>query len=200
MCKWFMTPWLLAPMAQTAVPTTWYLWQSLQLHQILRLPGKVTLQDMTTKRMKPEHSCAADLTMIQAWTEPVSPPTKLSFRALETHFVRKNPTFRAPAIPNFHQILRPRKVAASHGLFLTFLNYYCLLGFLEAELWATHGSWTLQELDSLNARAGEDGCFEALMRIFRSKTVQGRTAPKIPHEIPWISRGYRDFEKNQGGL
>ena len=90
----------------------------LQTHQILRLPRKMTVQNLTEicwKRMKRHFQCAADPTMIREWSEHdpsmIRPwnrqsatrlATEVPFHAHHEHFVLKNTTFRAPAIiPNF---------------------------------------------------------------------------------------------------
>ena len=81
-----------------------------QPHQILRLPRKITLQnrrEIYRKQLKRHLQCAADSTMIRAWSEPN--PTmnsssrtrafaELTFCTSETHFVLKITTFHAPAI------------------------------------------------------------------------------------------------------
>ena len=89
-----------------------------QTHQILRLPRKMTvpnLKEICWKRMKRHFQCAADPTMIRAWSENdprmIRPwnrqsatrlATEVTFHAHHEHFVLKNTTFRAPAIiPNF---------------------------------------------------------------------------------------------------
>ena len=89
-----------------------------QTHQILRLPRKMTVQNLKEicwKRMKRHFQCAADPTMIRAWSDHdpsmIRPwnrqsatrlATEVTFHAHHEHFVLKNTTFRAPAIiPNF---------------------------------------------------------------------------------------------------
>ena len=89
-----------------------------QTHQILRLPRKMTvpnLKEICWKRMKRHFQCAADPTMIRAWSDHdpsmIRPwnrqsatrlATEVTFHAHHEHFVLKITTFRAPAIiPNF---------------------------------------------------------------------------------------------------
>ena len=91
-----------------------------QTHQILRLPRKMTVQNLKEicwKRMKRHFQCAADPTMIRAWSDHdpsmIRPwnrqsatrlATEVTFHAHHEHFVLKNTTFRAPAIiPNFSE-------------------------------------------------------------------------------------------------
>ena len=83
---------------------------TLQPHQILRLPRKSALQNLSEilrERLKRQFQCAADSTMIRAWSEHdptmnsssrTRPFAEVTFRASETHFVLKITTFRAPAI------------------------------------------------------------------------------------------------------
>ena len=87
---------------------------TLQPHQILRLPRKSALQNLSEilrERLKRQFQCAADSTMIRAWSEHdpnmnsssrTRPFAEVTFRASETHFVLKITTSRAPAIyPDF---------------------------------------------------------------------------------------------------
>ena len=87
---------------------------TLQPHQILRLPRKSALQNLSEilrERLKRQFQCAADSTMIRPWSDHdptmnsssrTRPFAEVTFRASETHFVLKITTFRAPAIyPNF---------------------------------------------------------------------------------------------------
>ena len=91
---------------------------TLQTHQILRLPRKMTTQHLAEicgKQLKRHFQCAADPetvpSMIRAgseqdprpfreWTRPSATrrATEVTFRAQDEHFVLKNTTFRAPAI------------------------------------------------------------------------------------------------------
>ena len=83
---------------------------TLQPHQILRLPRKSALQNLSKilrERLKRQFQCAADSTMIRPWSEHdpsmnsssrTRPFAEVTFRASETHFVLKITTFRAPAI------------------------------------------------------------------------------------------------------
>ena len=78
-----------------------------QTHQILRLPRKMTVPNLTEicwKRMKRHFQCAADPRMIRPWNRQSATrlATEVTFHAHHEHFVLKNTTFRAPAIiPNF---------------------------------------------------------------------------------------------------
>ena len=78
-----------------------------QTHQILRLPRKMTVQNLKEicwKRVKRHFQCAADPTMIRPWNRQSATrlATEVPFHAHHKHFVLKNATFRAPAIiPNF---------------------------------------------------------------------------------------------------
>ena len=87
---------------------------TLQPHQILRLPRKSALQNLSEilrERLKRQFQCAADSTMIRTWSDHdpnmssssrTRPFAEVTFRASETHFVLKITTFRAPAIyPDF---------------------------------------------------------------------------------------------------
>ena len=83
---------------------------TLQPHQILRLPRKITLQNqrkICRKQLKRQFQCGDDSTMIRTWSEHdptmnsssrTRPFAEVTFRASETHFVLKITTFRAPAI------------------------------------------------------------------------------------------------------
>ena len=83
---------------------------TLQPHQILRLPRKSALQNLSEilrERLKRQFQCAADSTMIRTWPEHdpnmnsssrTRPFAEVTFRASETHFVLFFTTFRAPAI------------------------------------------------------------------------------------------------------
>ena len=98
---------------------------TIQPHQILRLPRKMTLQDFKEnlqKQVKRHFQCGADPTMIRAWSEhdpsmKTQTATRLAsevtFRAHHEHFLLKNTTFRAqsyiqtftntaPATKNLH--------------------------------------------------------------------------------------------------
>ena len=80
---------------------------TIQPHQILRLPRKMTLQDFKEnlqKQVKRHFQCGADPTMIRAWSEhdpsmKTQTATRLAsevtFRAHHEHFLLKNTTFRA---------------------------------------------------------------------------------------------------------
>ena len=87
---------------------------TIQPHQILRLPRKSALQNLSEslrERLKRQFQCAADSTMIRAWSEHdptmklqnwTRPFAELTFPPSATHFVLKITTFRAPAIyPDF---------------------------------------------------------------------------------------------------
>ena len=73
---------------------------TLQRHQNLRLPRKITFQNMKRlcwKRMKRHLHCRADPSMIQAWTAWSSrgrPFAEVTFRTLETHFGRRYTALR----------------------------------------------------------------------------------------------------------
>ena len=83
---------------------------TLQPHQILRLPRKSTLQNLSEilrERLKRQFQCTADSPMIRIWSEHdptmnsssrTRPFAEVTFRASETHFVLKITTFRAAAI------------------------------------------------------------------------------------------------------
>ena len=80
---------------------------TIQPHQILRLPRKMTLQDFKEnlqKQVKRHFQCGADPSMIRAWSEhdptmKTQTATRLAsevtFRAHHEHFLLKNTTFRA---------------------------------------------------------------------------------------------------------
>ena len=80
---------------------------TIQPHQILRLPRKMTLQDFKEnlqKQVKRHFQCGADPTMIRAWSEhdptmktqtATRLATEVTFRAHHEHFLLKNTTFRA---------------------------------------------------------------------------------------------------------
>ena len=84
---------------------------TIQPHQILRLPRKMTLQDFKEnlqKQVKRHFQCGADPTMIRPWSEHdptiIRPwnrqsatrlATEVTFRAHHEHFLLKNTTFRA---------------------------------------------------------------------------------------------------------
>ena len=131
---------------------------TLQTHQILRLPRKMTIQHLTEicwKQLKRHFQCAADPTMIRPWSDhdptmirdrsrqsATRRATELTFRAPDEHFVLKNTTFRAPAIfPNF------TKYCACHEKWhLTFTKYCachekCHLTF--TKYCACHEKWHL---------------------------------------------------------
>ena len=82
----------------------------LQPHQILRLPRKMTFQNLRKiwwKQMKRHFQCATDPSMIRAWSDhenaKLNPPRRRGyFRARQKQILLKITTFRAPAIiPNF---------------------------------------------------------------------------------------------------
>ena len=111
---------------------------TLQPHQILRLPRKTALQNLSEilrERLKRQFQCAAHSTMIRPWSEhdPTmnsSSRTRLfaevTFCSSETHFVLKITTFRAPAIyPNF------TKYCACHENWHSKITKYC----------ACHAKW-----------------------------------------------------------
>ena len=80
---------------------------TIQPHQILRLPRKMTLQDFKEnlqKQMKRHFQCGADPSMIRPWSDhdptmKTQTATRLAsevtFRAHHEHFLLKNTTFRA---------------------------------------------------------------------------------------------------------
>ena len=71
----------------------------LQPHQILRLPRKMTLQNLKENARKLVE-CIANAGTIRKWSdrESVSPqPSEIPCRAHHEHFLLKNTTFRAPA-------------------------------------------------------------------------------------------------------
>ena len=92
---------------------------TLQPHQILRLPRKITLQNLREicRKQLNDIYMADDSTMIRTWSDHdptmklqnwTRPFAGLTFPPSATHFVLKITTFRAPAI---HPILRlPQKV------------------------------------------------------------------------------------------
>ena len=104
---------------------------TLQPHQMLRLPRKMTLQDVKEnlqKQVKRHFQCGADPTMIRAWSEHDprmirewsehenanrNPPRKLGYfaRSPEAFSIVKYNVLHPILHSNFHQILRlPRKV------------------------------------------------------------------------------------------
>ena len=110
--KWLS--WLMSATYETSFPMRGATGITLQPHQILRLPRKSALQNLSEilrERLKRQFQCAADSTMIRAWSEHdptmnsssrTRPFAEVTFRASETHFVLKITTFRAPAIyPDF---------------------------------------------------------------------------------------------------
>ena len=73
---------------------------TIQPHQILRLPRKITLQHFCEnfrKRMKRHFQCGADPTMIRPWNRQSATrlATEVTFRAHHEHFLLKNTTFCA---------------------------------------------------------------------------------------------------------
>ena len=97
----------------------------IQPHQILRLPRKITVQNLREiwwKQMKRHFQCAADPTMIREWNrQPATRlATEVTFHADQQHFVLKNTTFRAPAIlPNF------TKYCTCHEKWHSKITKYC---------------------------------------------------------------------------
>ena len=93
---------------------------TIQPHQILRLPRKMTLQDVKEnlqKQVKRHFQCGADPTMIRAWSENENanrnPPRKWGYfaRSPEAFSIVKYNVLHPILQSNFHQILRlPRKV------------------------------------------------------------------------------------------
>ena len=93
---------------------------TIQPHQILRLPRKMTLQDFKEnlqKQVKRHFQCGADPTMIRAWSEHENanrnPPRKWGYfsRSPEAFSIVKYNVLHPILHSNFHQILRlPRKV------------------------------------------------------------------------------------------
>ena len=95
-----------------------------QTHQILRLPRKMTVQNLKEigwKRMKRHFQCAADPTMIRAWSEhdPTmkpsvrNPPRNRGYlsRPPRAFCIEKYNISRSGYHSKFHRILRlPRKV------------------------------------------------------------------------------------------
>ena len=108
---------------------------TLQTHQILHLPRKMTIQHLAEiggKQLKRHFQCAADPRPFRTWSEndprmiqdrsrqsATRHATEVTFRAPDEHFVLKNTTFRALAIfPNF------TKYCACHEKWhLTFTKY-----------------------------------------------------------------------------
>ena len=103
--KWL--PWLILVTHETLFTMRRATRVIVQTHQILRLPRKMTVQNLREicwKRMKRHFQCASDPTMIRAWNRQSATrlATEVTFHAHHEHFVLKNTTFRAPAIiPNF---------------------------------------------------------------------------------------------------
>ena len=93
---------------------------TIQPHQILRLPRKMTLQDFKEnlqKQVKRHFQCGADPTMIRAWSDHENanrnPPRKWGYfsRSPEALSIVKYNVSRPILHSNLHQILRlPRKV------------------------------------------------------------------------------------------
>ena len=105
---------------------------TLQTHQILRLPRKMTIQhlaEICEKQLKRHFQCAADPRPFREWSEhdPIRfrqsatrHATEVTFRAPEERFVLKNTTFRAPAIfPNL------TKYCACHEKWHLNFTKYC---------------------------------------------------------------------------
>ena len=119
-----------------------------KLHQILRLPRKVTLRHHQILRLprkvmrgRSEHDPSMKSS---SRTRPFG---ELTFRASETHFVLKITTFRAPAIyPNF------TKYCACHEKWHSDITKYCACH----EKWDCH--WTVTELS----------CYEAVPELLLS--------------------------------
>ena len=92
---------------ETSFPMRGATGATIQPHQILRLPRKMTLQDFKEnlqKQVKRHFQCGADPSMIRAWSEhdptmKTQTATRLAsevtFRAHHEHFLLKNTTFRA---------------------------------------------------------------------------------------------------------
>ena len=108
--KWL--PWLILVTHETLFTIRRATCVIVQTHQILRLPRKMTVQNLREicwKRMNGTSftMCGRsenDPTMIRAWNRPSATrlATEVTFHAHHEHFVLKNTTFRAPAIiPNF---------------------------------------------------------------------------------------------------
>ena len=114
--KWL--PWLILVTHETLFTMRRATCVIVQTHQILRLPRKMTVQNLKEicwKQLKRHFQCAADPTMIREWSDhdpsmirPWNRPsatrlaTEVPFHVHHEHFVLKNTTFRAPAIiPNF---------------------------------------------------------------------------------------------------
>ena len=106
--KWLS--WLIFVTYETSITKRGATGITLQPHQILRLPRKSALQNLSKilrERLKRQFQCAADSTMIRTWSDHdpsmnsssrTRPFVEVTFRASETHFVLKITTFRAPAI------------------------------------------------------------------------------------------------------
>ena len=106
--KWLS--WLIFVTYETSITMRGATGITLQPHQILRLPRKSALQNLSEilrERLKRQFQCAADSTMIRTWSDHdpsmnsssrTRPFVEVTFRASETHFVLKITTFRAPAI------------------------------------------------------------------------------------------------------
>ena len=80
---------------------------TIQHHQVLCLPRKMSLQnfkELSRKQLKRHLQCGADPTMIRTWSRQSATrlATEVTCRTRHEHVLLKNPTFHAPAIiPNF---------------------------------------------------------------------------------------------------
>ena len=97
---------------------------TLQTHQILRLPRKITMQhlaEICEKQLKRHFQCAADPSMIREWSDHVprpfpsvrNPPRNRGYfsRSRRTVCIEKYNISRSGYLSKFHQVLRlPRKV------------------------------------------------------------------------------------------
>ena len=93
---------------------------TLQPHQILRLPRKSALQNLSEilrERLKRQFQCAADSTMIRAWSEHElvisHPPVRRGYfsRFGDAFCIENYNISRSGYLPRFHRILRlPQKV------------------------------------------------------------------------------------------
>ena len=136
---------------------------TLQCHQILRLPRKITNQNLTeicSIQLQSHLQCAANPSMIRPWskTEPVSPTTccatQVTFRARHKHFVWKNDISRYCAGQekwhlNFSEILRLlRKVTFELDRKLHLPRYYLTLRWLDSTITWLYYCLPLLRLDS----------------------------------------------------
>ena len=118
---------------------------TLQPHQILRLPRKSALPNLSEilrKRLKRQFQCEHDPSMNSS--SRTRPFAEVTFRASEMHFVLKITTFRAPAIyPNFTKYCACQekwhsnitKCCACHEKWHSKITKYCACHELGLETW-----------------------------------------------------------------